>query len=87
MNLTIFFLQPFSFKKKRDCPCPREFKKSTLKEESAVAKPRPVNLVSKNLLSVKNDPQQDLSDPNSLGNQELDQSRFSSRQAFFFKKS
>ena len=33
-----------------------------------------MNLVSRNLLSAKEDPPQDSSDPNSPGNQELDQS-------------
>ena len=37
---------------------------STPKKGSAVAKPRPINLVSGNLLSVKKDPPQDLNDPN-----------------------
>ena len=45
---------------------------STPKEGSTVTKPTPMNLVSRNLLSAKKDPPQDLSDPNSLGNQELD---------------
>ena len=43
-----------------------------------MAKPRPMNSVSKNLVSAKKDPPQDLSDPNSPGNQELDQSCVSS---------
>ena len=47
---------------------------STSKEVSAVAKPRPMNFVSRNLLSAKKDPSHDSSDPNSLENQELDQS-------------
>ena len=47
---------------------------STSKEASAVAKPRPMNLESRNLLSAKKDPPQDSSDPNSPGDQELDQS-------------
>ena len=51
----------------------------TSKEGSAVAKPRPMNLESKNLLSAKNDPPQDLSYPNSPGNQELDHSCVSAR--------
>ena len=50
----------------------------TSKEGTAVAKPRPVNLVSRYLLSAKKDPPQDLSDPNSLVNQEFDQSCVSS---------
>ena len=47
---------------------------SISKEGLAVAKPRPMNWVSRNLLTAKKDPPQDSSDPNSLGNQELDQS-------------
>ena len=46
---------------------------STSIEGSAVAKPRPLNLVSRNFLSAKKDLPQDSSDPNRLGNQELDQ--------------
>ena len=59
-----FFLQPFSFTPKA--------------EGSQVAKPRPMNLVSRNLLIAKKDPPQDSSDPNSIRNQELDQSSVSS---------
>ena len=44
----------------------KRVQESTLKEGSAVAKPRPMNLVSENLLSAKKDPPQDLGDPNSL---------------------
>ena len=51
---------------------------STSKEGSAVAKPRPMNLVSRNLLSAKKNPPQDSSASHSLGNQELDQSCVSS---------
>ena len=47
---------------------------STSKEGSAVAKPRPMNLVSRNLLSAKKTPPQDSSASNSPVNQELDQS-------------
>ena len=46
----------------------------TAKEGSAVAKPRPMSLVSRNLLSAKKTPPQDSSASNSPGNQELDQS-------------
>ena len=49
----------------------KKAQESTPKEEWAVAKPRPMNLVSRNLLSAKKDPPQDLSDPNSPGNQEF----------------
>ena len=48
----------------------KRVQESTLKEGSAVAKPRPMNLGSKNLLSAKKDLPQELSDPNSLGIQE-----------------
>ena len=51
---------------------------STSKEGSAVAKPRPTNLVSWYLLSAKKTPPQDWSASNSPGNQELDQSNVSS---------
>ena len=51
---------------------------STSKEGSAVAKPRPMNLESRNLLNAKKDPPQDSSDPNSPGDEELDQSCVSS---------
>ena len=51
---------------------------STAEEGLAVAKPRPTNLVSRNLLSVKKDPPEDLGDSNSPENQKLDQSCFSS---------
>ena len=52
----------------------KRIQESTLKDGSAVAKPRPTNLVSKNLLSVKKDSSQELSDQTSAVNQELDQS-------------
>ena len=47
---------------------------STAKEGSAVAKPRPMSLVSRKLLSAKKTPSQDSSASNSLVNQELNQS-------------
>ena len=56
------------------CAMSKRVLESTLKEVSAVAKPRAMNLVSKNFLIVKKHPPQDLSDPNSLVNQRLDQS-------------
>ena len=52
----------------------KRVQESTLKDGSAVAKPRPMNLVSKNLLSVKKNSSRELSDQTSPGNQELDQS-------------
>ena len=48
-------------------------RESTSKEGSVAAKPRPMNLVSRNLLSAKKDPPQGSSDPHSSENQELDQ--------------
>ena len=45
----------------------------TSKDGSAVAKPRPLNLVSRNLMSAKKFSPQGSSDPNSPENQELDQ--------------
>ena len=53
-------------------------RESTAKEGSAVAKPRPMSLVSRNLLSAKRIPPQDSSASNSPGNQEVDQSDVSS---------
>ena len=59
--------------------CPREFKKVLRKRWSAVAKPRPMNLASKNFLSATKDPPQYLRDLNCPENQELDKSCVSSR--------
>ena len=53
--------------------CQRGAREGTPKKGSAVAKPRPMKLVSGNLLSANKDPPRDLGDPNSPGNQELDQ--------------
>ena len=60
------FLQPLSFKQKAECHVQGSSGKYT------VAKPRPMNLVSRNL------PSADSSDPNFLVNQEADQSCVSS---------
>ena len=57
-------------------PCPRA-QESTSKEGSAVAKPRPMNLVSRNLLGAKKTRPQDSSASKSPGNQELAQSSVS----------
>ena len=57
------FLQPFSFRQKAECHV----------QESS-RKPRLMKSVSENLRSAKKDPPQDLSDPSSARNQELDQS-------------
>ena len=43
-------------------------RESTAKEGSALAKPRPMSLVSRNFLRAKKDPPQDFSDPKSLVN-------------------
>ena len=72
MNLSMFSCSHFLSNRKQSVVSKR-VQETTLKERSAVAKPRPMNLVSKNLLSAKKEPPQDLSDPNSPGNQELDQ--------------
>ena len=53
--------------------------KTTPKEGSAVAKPGPMNLVSRSLLGAKKDPPQDLSYLDSPRSQELNQSCVSSR--------
>ena len=72
MNLSMFSCSHFLPIRKQSAVSKRA-QESTPKEGSAVAKPRPMSLVSGNLLSAKKDPPQDLSDPNSSGNQELDQ--------------
>ena len=54
--------------------CPKELKASTSKEGSAMATPRAMKLVSRNLLSAKKTLPQDSSASNSPGNHELDQS-------------
>ena len=46
----------------------KRVQESTAKEGSAVAKPTPMNWVSRNLLSAKKNPPQDSSASNSLGN-------------------
>ena len=78
MNSSMFSCSHFLSNRKQSVMSKR-VQESTLKEGSAVAKQRPMNLVSKNLLSAKKDPPRDLSDPNSLGNQDLDQSCVSAR--------
>ena len=49
------FLKPFSFKQKAVCHVQESSGKYLERGRSAVAKPRPMNLVSKNFLSVKKD--------------------------------
>ena len=77
MNLSMFSCSHF-FNRKQSVMSKRA-QESTPKEGSAVAKPRPMNSVSRNLLRAKKDLPQDLSDPSSPRNQELDQSCVSSR--------
>ena len=72
MNLSMFSCSHFLPIRKQSVVSKRT-QESTPKEGSAVAKPRPMSLVSGNLLSAKKDPPQYLSDPNSQENQELDQ--------------
>ena len=68
------FLQSFSFIKQAECHV-QQSSGNYVFFGSAVAKPRPMNLVSRNFLSAKKTPPQDSSsDPNSPENQELDQS-------------
>ena len=52
---------------------------STSKEGSAMAMPRAMNLVSRNLLSARMDPPQDVSDSDSPANPELEHGGVSSR--------
>ena len=70
MNSSMFSCSHFLSNRKQSVMSKR-VQESTLKEGSAVAKQRPMNLVSKNLLSAKKDPPRDLGDPNSLGNQDF----------------
>ena len=73
MNLSLFSCTHVHSNRKQ-CAMSKRVLESTLKEGSAVAKPRAMNLVSKNFLIVKRFLPQDLSDPNSLVNRRLDQS-------------
>ena len=77
-NLSMFSCS-HSLSNRKQSVMSKRVQERTPKEGSAVAKPRPMSLVSKNFLSVKKDFLQDLSDPNSPGNQELDQSCVSAR--------
>ena len=72
MNFSMSSCSHFSFKQK--AVMSKRAQESTSKEGSAVAKPRPMNLLSRNLLSAKKTPPQDSSAPNSRENQELNQS-------------
>ena len=73
MNFSIFSCSHFLSNRKQSVMFKRA-QESTSKEGSAVAKPRPMKLVSRNLLSAKRNPPQDVSDSNSPENEELDQS-------------
>ena len=77
MNLSMFSCGRFLSNSKQSVMSKRA-QESTSKEESAVAKPGPMNLVSRNLLTAKKDPLQDSSDSKEPGNQELDRSCVSS---------
>ena len=61
---SLHFLAAILFQTESSVTCPRESGKVPWKRWSAVAKPRRMNVVSKNLLSVKKDPPQELNDPN-----------------------
>ena len=77
MNSSMYSCSHFLSNRKQSVMSKRA-QQSISKEGSAVAKPRPMNLVLRNLLSAKENPPQDSSDSNSPGNQELDQSGVSS---------
>ena len=73
------FLAAIFFQTESRVSCPRELKKVLRKRGRQWRNRDQWILVSRNLPSAKNDPPQDLSDPNSLGTRELDQSCVSSR--------
>ena len=73
MNFSLFFCSHVLSNRKQSVMSKRA-QESTSKDSSAVAKPRPMNLVSRNLLSAKKTPPQDSSASNSPRNQELEQS-------------
>ena len=73
MNSSMFSCSHFLSNRKQSVMSKRG-QESMAKEASAVVKPRPMNLVSRNLLSTKKTLAQDSSASNSAGNQELDQS-------------
>ena len=89
-TVTIFFISPIScfsrcfpaanfLSNRKQSATSKRAQESTPNVWSAVAKPRPMILVSRNLLSAMKDHPQNSSDPNSPRNQELDQSSVSSR--------
>ena len=72
--MNFFFFCSHSLSYRKQSVMSKRAQECTAKEVSAVAKPRPMRLVSRNLLSAKKTPSQDSSALNSPGNQELDQS-------------
>ena len=81
MNFSMCSCRHFLSNRKQSV-MPKRAQESTSKEGSAVAKPRPMNLVSRNLLSPKKTSPQESSASNSPGNQELDQSYVSPTDVF-----
>ena len=73
MNFLMFSCSHFLSNRKQSAMSKRA-QESTAKEGSAVAKPRPMNVVSRNLLSAKQTSPKDSSASKSPGNQELEQS-------------
>ena len=80
MNLSMFscshFCHCLSDPIRKQCSMSKRVKESNLKEGSAVAELKPMNL---NLPSFRKVPSQEVSDPNSPGNQSLDQYGVSAR--------
>ena len=71
----LYFSCSHVLSKRKQSVVSKRAQESTAKEGSAVAKPRPMSLVSRNLLSARKTPPQDSSASNSPKNQELDQVR------------
>ena len=76
MNFSMFSCSHF-LPKRKQCVISKRAQVSTAKEGSAVAKPRPMNLVSRNLLGAKKTAPQDSRDSNRPQNEELVQSAVS----------
>ena len=76
MNFSMFSWSNFLSDIKQSVMSQRA-QESNTEEVSAVAKPRPMNMVSKNLLSAKQTSWKDSGASNSPGNQELNQSSVS----------
>ena len=79
MNFSMFSCSHFFFSNRQQSAMAKRAQESTSKEGSAMAKSRPVNLVSRNLLSARMDLPQDVSDSNSPVNSELEHGGVSSR--------